>query len=262
MKRRIAIIICLLILVLLASCAKNNDDNNSAKNLKTQEKSDITNEIIEPSGNFEDKDAAINENMSSELKKDLLSLIPDGWRILERVEGKPEKAEGDLNKDGIDDIAVVIEEIRESGDVTPSRMLLIAFGNNDNTYTLSVKAENAILKSDAGGVWGDPLENISIDRGSILINFYGGSNWRWYSSYRFRFQDNDWYLIGATLGTYFTGNATIDEADEEDYNLLTGDFISKKRDESGNVITTKGNRGKRELIKLVDFVADSEKKQF
>jgi hypothetical protein len=243
LRRIIAIFICFLFLFSLAACTNRN-------------------EAAEPSDKIEERYIPVNENISSGVNDELLLLIPDGWRILERIEGKPDIAEGDLNKDGIDDAAVVIEEISASEGEAPARMLLIAFGDKNDTYTLSVKAEKAILRSNEGGVWGDPLEGISIDRGSVLISFYGGSNWRWYSKYRFRFQDNEWYLIGATLGTYFTGNATIDDADEEDYNLLTGDFIIKKRDEAGNIVITKGNRGKRELVKLVDFAANSEEKQF
>jgi hypothetical protein len=36
----------------------------------------------------------------------------------------------------------------------------------------------------------------------------------------------------------------IHQADEEDYNLLTGDYIFKKTDESGILNIKKGNRGK------------------
>ncbi len=37
----------------------------------------------------------------------------------------------------------------------------------------------------------------------------------------------------------------MDNADEEDYNYLTGDYIIKKSDEKGNLITSKGNIGKK-----------------
>lgn len=246
MKRRIAIIIALLFLFLFTSCTKYIDTHKSSEQPKSKVGTASANKAIEVPNKEED----------------LLSLIPKGWHILEKVEGEPVKAVGDLNKDGINDIAVVIEEDKKAENEAPRRALLIAFGNKDNTYTLSTIAENAILKADEGGIWGDPLEGISIDRGSVLIKFYGGSNWRWYRTYRFRFQNNDWYLIGATLGSYFTGTTTIDNADEEDYNLLTGDFIIKKADEKGNMKITKGNRGKRKLLKLKDFIANSDEKKF
>lgn len=99
--------------------------------------------------------------------------------------------------------------------------MIIAFVNKDHTYLISIKAETSVLRENTCGVWRDPFESITINRGSVLLSFYGGSNWRWFSSYRFRFQKSDWYLIGATLGSYFTRNTTSENADLEDYNLLT-----------------------------------------
>jgi hypothetical protein len=188
-------------------------------------------------------------------------LIPKGWELFERGQGEPVKTEGDLNEDGISDIAAVIKKTGENKEVQP-RALLIAFGNKDKSYTLSTIAEKSILGADKGGVWGDPLEGISINRGSVLISFYGGSNWRWYQSYRFRYQDKGWYLIGATLGSYFTGTTDRENADEEDFNLITGDYIIKKTNDNSKQITTKGNRGKRPLVNLKDFIPDADNRQF
>lgn len=197
--------------------------------------------------------------------KDLTSLIPKGWQLLVRQSG-PVKVEGDLNKDGIQDAAVVIEKTETKTGVAPDRALLIAFGNSDHTYTLSIIADKAILKADEGGIWGDPLDSIVIDRGSVVVHFYGGSNWRWYGNYRFRFQNDDWYLIGATVGSYFTGTTTQDNGDEEDYNLLTGDYVKRIVDdpkaEKPTSHTITGNIGKKKLLKLSDFVATGSTDQF
>ncbi|MEK4058384.1 MULTISPECIES: hypothetical protein [unclassified Paenibacillus] len=182
--------------------------------------------------------------------KDINTLIPSGWRLLIQ-DDEPVTTEGDLNKDGITDVAMIIEQLQPNTEEAPERSLLIAFGTNDS-YLLSIIADKVILKSDEGGIWGDPFESLSIDRGSVVVSDYGGSNWRWYNKYRFRFQDNEWYLIGATMGEYFSGNATQEEADEQDYNLLTGDYI-KKTNEDGKMTTERGNRGKKQLIKLKDF---------
>lgn len=252
MKRRMGFMSLLLLFILLISCAKNFDSPSLVEKNPLDQKTNKMGENV----------ATDIKKTNIDKKKDILAFVPDGWHILEPVKGDLKIAEGDLNKDEISDIAFVIEETSKSEETASRRALLIAFGNNDNTYSFLIRADNAILKADEGGVWGDPFEGISIDRGSLLINFYGGSNWRWYSRYRFRFQDNDWYLIGATLGSYFTGTTTIDNADEEDYNLLTGDLIEKKTDENGKTMETKSNRGKKVLIKLKDFIADSEEKQF
>lgn len=179
-------------------------------------------------------------------------IIPVGWHILEKVKGEPIKVEGDLNNDGILDIAAIIEKTTNDKEAPP-RSLLIAFGNKDHTYTISIIADRVVLKADEGGVWGDPFESLIIDRGSVVLSDYGGSNWRWYNKYRFRYQDHDWFLIGATMGTYFTGTTTRENADEEDYNLLTGEYKTRRTDEQGNIKTTKGNKGRKELVRLKDF---------
>lgn len=207
----------------------------------------------------------VNEVKEVKDVKDVATLIPSRWRLLVRQSG-PEKVEGDLNKDGIQDVALVIEKLENPKDQAPERALLIAFGNQDGTYTRSIIADKAILKADEGGVWGDPLANLAIDRGSVVVSFYGGSNDRWYGNYRFRFQNGDWYLIGATVGSYFTGTMTEKTGDEADYNLLTGDYVQRIVDdpkaEKPTSHTITGNIGKKKLLKLSEFVATGSTDQF
>lgn len=181
--------------------------------------------------------------------KDVDALIPGNWHVLDHPNAK---AEGDLNGDGLLDVALVIEKNVEDDTVAP-RSLLIAFGNNDQTYTLSIIAENVILDVQSGGVWGDPFESISIDEGILNVHDYGGSNWRWYNRYQFQFLDQGWVLIGATFGSYFTGDTLPEDADEEIYNFLTGTFITKKKDAQGNIVITEGNREIKPLIQLKAF---------
>lgn len=184
---------------------------------------------------------------------DFETLIPEGWTI-------KSLAEGDLNNDSLPDAAVVIEKVSTIDDLI--HRALILFVQEDGEYKLSLKNDAAILRADEGGVWGDPFESLSIDNGTLVLRFYGGSNWRWYSQYQFNFQNDGWYLSRATLGSYFTGTTTSDAADEENYNLLTGAYIIKKADENGRIITNEGNRGKRSLLNLNDFIANSAKNQF
>jgi hypothetical protein len=185
--------------------------------------------------------------------EDIKALVPSGWDVL--IIDQPVLAEGDLNKDGIKDIAAIIQQVKSETEEAPQRALLVAFGTMKDTYSLSIIADKVILKADEGGVWGDPFGGLYIDRGSVVVSDFGGSVEKWYDTYRFRFQNNDWYLIGATQGTYFP-NSTAVGNDEDDYNLLTGDFISKRTDKNGKVKITKGNRGKKSLVKLNDFNID------
>lgn len=179
--------------------------------------------------------------------KNFDEFIPKGWILNYKVEG-------DLNKDKLTDIAAVIEQ--DIGDWlgksdAPKRILIICFKQKDNSYKVSLQSSKAILRADEGGVYGDPfLEGLSCDRGSLVIDFYGGSIDRWAMTYRFRFQNNGWYMIGATILNLNlgTGKETIN-----DYNLLTGKLIVTTGQEGGKNTSRTTNRGKRKLLSLTDF---------
>jgi hypothetical protein len=184
--------------------------------------------------------------------QDFKSLVPTGWHILEKSKDKPAIAEGDLNKDGIPDIAAVIEKTETTDDASP-RSLMITFGTGNGNYTLSIIADHVVLRANEGGPHGDPFDDILIDRGSVVLSDFGGSRWKWSEKYRFRFQNNDWYLIGLTKTSYDGATAAVDE---DDYNLLTGDFIQTKTDSgSATPVITKGNRGPKTVL-LREFKAD------
>ncbi|HPU42556.1 MAG TPA: hypothetical protein PKY26_09185 [Acetivibrio clariflavus] len=251
-------------LLSVVGCTNKTDTSGSDKTLSP------TATIAEntPKTNINDDSKDLLQNESSEESsvdfEDILPFIPDGWHVLVKNDGNLAIAEGDLNQDDLIDKAFVIEgEDKQTKEefYVPPRSLLIAFRNSDNTYSLSIKSDKAIMLRNQGGVFGDPFQDIKIERGTLLLEFYGGSNYRWYLYYRFKYQDDGWYLIGVTKGSYFTGTATMETADEEDYNLLTGDYTIKKY-EDGQLKTTKGNRGKRPLVNLKDFVPGEEGSQF
>jgi hypothetical protein len=150
------------------------------------------------------------------------AFVPKGWKLLD-------KTSGDLNKDGLADIAGVLEpetQWEPGMEEAPPRILLIALQERGKGYRLSIQTAKAILRADEGVAWGDPYESVSVDRGSLLLNFYGGSGWRWAYTYRFRYQDQGWFLIGVTEVVFFTGTQ---EGKVKDYNLLTGKMIEIKQ---------------------------------
>jgi hypothetical protein len=251
MNRKSMIILIISCFVLTTACSSKLTNNNTTpKNTSTN---------VTTSQKDTSKDS---KSGTSAIQADINSFIPKGWHILEKVKGQPAKAEGDLNNDGINDVALIIEGTSKIEGEAPPRSLMILLGNKEKSYSISTTGQKAVLLSNEGGVWGDPFESITIDKESILLSFYGGSNYRWFSSYRFKFQNNDWYLIGATLGSYLDTTTTRDNADIEDYNLITGDYVFKKADDKGTLITTKGNRGKKKLVNLKDFYANAPEKQF
>lgn len=151
---------------------------------------------------------------------DFDSFVPAGWATIDQ-------AEGDLNNDGLSDLALVIgnsasasaHELPDSP-VVPRR-LMILLQKKDGGYEVSATSDNAIMLSDEGGIWGDPYNGISIKKDSLFISFYGGSNWRWWYTYQFRYQNNSWYLIGETDENMWM--MAYDKVFKtEDKNFLTG----------------------------------------
>ncbi|WP_432406231.1 hypothetical protein [Wukongibacter sp. M2B1] len=248
MKRLILLLIVLFNLFLMVGFLNKNEKpmvqveksvSTTNKDLKTIDNQDtnLNNQIRV------EQESRTNVEGSNNAQ-DIGEFIPDGWEILDI-------AEGDLNKDGINDKAFVIES---SDEYRQQRNLLIVFGNKDDTYTLSIRAEKAILLSNEGGPFGDPFLDILIDRGSVLIKFMGGSSSRWNQHYRFRYQDNGWYLIGFTEG----GHENIGDLRyylQEDFNLITGDYIGNQL-ENGKLETIKKRMSKKQLLNLKVFVAN------
>ena len=191
----------------------------------------------------------INDKKENEMNSGGVSseteLIPKGYK-------KIMDASGDLNKDGNDDVAIIVEELKTTQDA-PKRMLILAFKNKNDLYETSAKLENAILKSNEGGVCGDPLSGIAIDKGSVVLSFYGGSIERWGNTYRFRFQDNGWYMIGATEEVI---NINTNAGINKDYNLITGKGIKTETTEKGKKTKVGVKSENKKLINIKEFIPD------
>ncbi len=181
--------------------------------------------------------------------KKLSDFIPKDWKLISKVKG-------DLNKDKRMDIAAVIEytgEYSASDEEELSgkpRILFVIFKDKAGTYKLSVQSANLILRAGQGGVFGDPFAGMVISRGSIVVSLYGGSSWRWGYTYRFRYQNKGWYLIGETEETH---NINTGETEIIDTNCLTGKQITTTSDISGKEKVITHNIGKKKLINLLDF---------
>jgi len=136
--------------------------------------------------------------------KSLKDFVPASWAILMQ-------AQGDLNKDSLPDLAVVIksaaEDKDEGGGAEAPRLLLILFGAKSGGYALAASSEKAILCKGCGGVFGDPLAKLDIERGALVIEHYGGSSERWGYTHRWRYQGGDFLLIWLTRGATTPGPA-------------------------------------------------------
>jgi hypothetical protein len=173
-------------------------------------------------------------------------------------------ARGDLNNDKLEDLALVLKSLEEDDkdkdpNVDPPGRLLVILFKSPEGYKMAAKSDSAILCAGCGGMMGDPFHYIVVDRSVLTIHHYGGSAWRWSLTHKFRFQKNDFYLIGETEYSHWNVKM-CDKLNDfagvnlKDVNYLTGQFQEKEITEECKLkVNKKGKRKVEPLKKLGDF---------
>jgi len=182
--------------------------------------------------------------------KEIQDFIPQGWEMLGRDEG-------DLNKDGLDDFVLALRNKAEEGEDNKTedlpRLLIILFRTPQGGLRLSASSDRALLCQKCGGVFGDPFQEVTVEKGAVVIKHFGGSTARWASVNRFRYQKGEWFLIGKT---YSTQNVFSKKGSTTDSNLLTGIVIQEKVSENGRSSRAVKKLPNQTLPRLVDFSFD------
>ncbi len=164
--------------------------------------------------------------------KTINDFAPVGWTVLD-------SAYGDLNKDGLNDAAVILQHKdsitilngEDDSVLTQPRILLLLFKNAvDNEFQLAEQSHSFILKHDNSAME-DPYEGLTISKGIVEIKFHLFYNMgSWYVTnavYKFRYQQGQFVLIGADNFSFHRAS--------HDYEDYIYNFLTKKR------ILTKGN---------------------
>lgn len=180
-------------LFFVAACSGENEKKVAAHPDKVEVKTEEKEEVIP----FDDK-----------------LELPKGWSVIKDLKG-------DLDKDGVDERVVVYNcgEIDNANGISCERELRI-FRKGKANWDIWKRTKNPLYTSDAGGMMGDPFDNIEIKKGVLVISHMGGSRYKWAMTHRYRFQNDDFYLIGAS-STYGT---PCEYWQELDYNLSTGNI--------------------------------------
>lgn len=84
---------------------------------------------------------------------------------------------GDLNKDNIEDLVVVLDTLGD--DDMAARPLLLLTQDTKGAYTLAGRNDKTVACKGCGGMMGDPLAGIAIKNGFFTIEESGGSRERW-----------------------------------------------------------------------------------
>lgn len=137
----------------------------------------------------------------------------------------------DLNGDGEPDRLEIVTTKEENDGLGFKRQLVVYSGEGadlDAWYT----AEEVILSTEHGGMMGDPLESAEIENGTIVIKHFGGSRTKWTYTHRFRWQNDDFQLIGTTI----ENDDPCTEYTKLDYNLSTNiaDYATTSRECEGD----------------------------
>lgn len=125
---------------------------------------------------------------------------------------------GDLDKDNIDEKVVVYNT--KKGENGYERAIYM-YKNKNGAWELWRKTRGAILPSQDEIDENDSFADLRITNGCIVIEHTGLDGERWAYTHKYRFQNNDFLLIGATLHRYYICSGSTNF----DYNLLTGKII-------------------------------------
>ncbi|MCZ4244286.1 hypothetical protein [Pedobacter punctiformis] len=126
---------------------------------------------------------------------------------------------GDLNRDNIDDVVTVKED---TTDIHHPFLLEIKFRRKDGKDVTVLKSKIAVMENFPNGenTSACVLENLKIVKGILIFQ---NQMIRGNMTHKFRFQNNNFELIGYTYHYASPGNITF-----TDYNLLTGKKIDRK----------------------------------
>ncbi|MDX1961394.1 MAG: hypothetical protein SFU98_22685 [Leptospiraceae bacterium] len=181
-------------------------------------------------------------NPNEESRKLANPTIPNPAGLIAIAEVK-----GDLDNDSEEELVVVYNT--KENDLGIVRELHI-FKKQESGWKLWKKFSGPVLSSQAGGMMGDPFQEILIEKGILKISHFGGSRQKWGYLHKYRFKDETWTLIGA----YISHGAPCEENEILDYNLSTGmveySKILEVCDSTGNEIKTPKKSTKKFSMKL------------
>lgn len=154
------------------------------------------------------------------------------------------EARGDLNDDGLDDWAGVIE--RQKSDSTSTSQLYVLLRLPRGGYRVAEKSREQKI-AGMGCCW---VEDLRIDRSSIYVqNNVKTAVTMEAATHQFKLHHGEWRLIGVRI---FYLEVSSDASTETDMNLLTGSVI-EKRQKGENKPTTKRRRKRFATHLLKDF---------
>jgi hypothetical protein len=197
-------------LLLLTSCHWKSGDKINVSEPKESGKTNAAQALVGSTGVGANEAQDPKINTHADTKPLIEDFIPEGWKTILHESG-------DLNKDGIDDHVIVIEDTdsknlimndklgQDTLNINP-RNLLVFFKEKKGGYTLIAKNDISFVPPENNAestCLADPLlteGGMGIQKGLLTIHYqYWLSCGSWYvnnASYTFRYQNSKMELIG------------------------------------------------------------------
>ncbi len=157
--------------------------------------------------------------------KSYKDFIPKGYEVLAT-------AKGDLNRDGTEDMVLVLREntekhidyIDDTNFNSQYRPLIVLFKTKEG-WKLGAKTQNVVMCKDCGGFPGDPFKNVSIKNNVLSVTQRGGNAKKWANIRKYQYVGHDFYLVGKTdidiTETEYCENKLIPPGTYTDVNFIT-----------------------------------------
>jgi hypothetical protein len=140
-------------------------------------------------------------------KRNPSDFIPKGY-VIHKYEGGIssggwDEIKGDLNKDGLEDIVLIIKGTDKSkiikdedrGELDRNRRGILVLLKKGNSYVLASKNYDCFSsENEDGGVYFAPELEVEIKKGNLYISYGHGRYGNW--SYTFRYENGNFELIG------------------------------------------------------------------
>lgn len=175
--------------------------------------------------------------------------IPVNYAIVDSIKG-------DLDNDAINELVVAYNVMQENEiDGVPRQLVIYKLENNQ--WVAWKISDQALYGSKDGGMLGDPYGEMEIKNGILHISQNGGSSWKWGFTDKYRFQNDEFYLIGYTslagkLCAYWT---------DVDFNLTTGKMAMNKEFEKSENEEQQFYKSENETLLVKDLKITLENRQ-